>query len=63
MAACGLVRLYDFEWKVSHGAACVIGEGVTIGQGAWVRAWCRRPAVRACNAIVEGNPAQSSGIS
>lgn len=38
-------------------AACVIGEGVTIGQGAWVRAGAVVLRSVPPNAIVEGNPA------
>ena len=39
-------------------AACIIGEGVTIGQGAWVRAGAVVLRSVPANAIVEGNPAQ-----
>lgn len=42
-------------------AACVIGEGVTIGQGAWVRAGAVVLRSIPPNAIVEGNPAQVVG--
>lgn len=42
-------------------AACVIGEGVTIGQGAWVRAGAVVLRAIPPNAIVEGNPAQVVG--
>ena len=42
-------------------AACVIGEGVTIGQGAWVRAGAVVLRSVPANAIVEGNPAQVVG--
>jgi hypothetical protein len=42
-------------------AACVIGEGVTIGQGAWVRAGAVVLRSVPPNAIVEGNPAQVVG--
>lgn len=42
-------------------AACVIGEGVTIGQGAWVRAGAVVLSSVPPNAIVEGNPAQVVG--
>lgn len=42
-------------------AACVIGEGVTIGQGAWVRAGAIVLQSIPPNAIVEGNPAQVVG--
>lgn len=51
----------DLRRNVRLDAASVIGEGVTIGQGAWVRAG----AVVLCsvppNAIVEGNPARVIG--
>lgn len=42
-------------------SACVIGEGVTIGQGAWVRAGAVVLRTIPANAIVEGNPAQVVG--
>jgi len=42
-------------------AACVIGEGVTIGQGAWVRAGAVVLRSIPPNSIVEGNPAQIVG--
>jgi hypothetical protein len=42
-------------------AACVIGEGVTIGQGAWIRAGAVVLRSIPANAIVEGNPAQVVG--
>jgi NDP-sugar pyrophosphorylase family protein len=42
-------------------AACVIGEGVTVGQGAWVRAGAVVLRSVPANAIVEGNPAQVLG--
>ncbi len=42
-------------------AGCVIGEGVTIGQGAWVRAGAVVLRSVPPNAIVEGNPAQVVG--
>lgn len=42
-------------------AACVIGEGVTVGQGAWVRAGSVVLSSVPPNAIVEGNPAQVVG--
>jgi|TARA_B110000114_G_scaffold179092_1_gene213013 NDP-sugar pyrophosphorylase family protein len=42
-------------------AACIIGEGVTIGQGAWVRAGAVVLRSVPANAIVEGNPAQVVG--
>jgi hypothetical protein len=42
-------------------AACVIGEDVTIGQGAWVRAGAVVLRSVPPNAIVEGNPAQVVG--
>jgi hypothetical protein len=42
-------------------AACIIGEGVTIGQGAWVRAGAVVLRSVPANAIVEGNPAQIVG--
>lgn len=41
--------------------ACVISEGVTIGQGAWVRAGAVVLRSIPPNAIVEGNPAQVVG--
>lgn len=41
--------------------ACVIGEGVTVGQGAWVRAGAVVLHSVPPNAIVEGNPAQVVG--
>jgi hypothetical protein len=42
-------------------AACVIGEGVIVGQGAWVRAGAVVLRSVPPNAIVEGNPAQVVG--
>lgn len=42
-------------------AACVIGEGVTVGQGAWVRAGAVVLRSVPPNAIVEGNPSQVVG--
>lgn len=42
-------------------AACVIGDGVTIGQGAWVRAGAVVLRSIPPNSIVEGNPAQVVG--
>lgn len=42
-------------------AACVVGEGVTIGQGAWVRAGAVVLRSIPPNAIAEGNPAQVVG--
>lgn len=42
-------------------AASVIGEGVTIGQGAWVRAGAVVLRSVPPNAVVEGNPAQVVG--
>ena len=42
-------------------AACVIGEGVTVGQGTWVRAGAVVLSSVPANAIVEGNPAQVVG--
>ncbi len=42
-------------------AACVIDAGVTIGQGAWVRAGAVVLRSVPPNAIVEGNPAQVVG--
>lgn len=42
-------------------AACVIGEGVTVGQGAWIRAGAVVLRSVPPNAIVEGNPAQVIG--
>jgi len=42
-------------------AACVIAEGVTIGQGAWVRAGAVVLRSVPANAIVEGNPAEVVG--
>ncbi|PZX48370.1 WxcM-like domain-containing protein [Cereibacter changlensis] len=42
-------------------AACVIGEGVNVGQGAWVRAGAVVLRSVPPNAIVEGNPAQVVG--
>lgn len=42
-------------------AACIIGENVTIGQGAWVRAGAVVLRSVPANAIVEGNPAQVVG--
>lgn len=42
-------------------AACVIGENVTVGQGAWVRTGAVVLRSVPPNAIVEGNPAQVVG--
>lgn len=42
-------------------AACVIGEGVRVGQGAWVRAGAVVLRSIPPNAIVEGNPARVVG--
>jgi hypothetical protein len=42
-------------------AACVISDGVTIGQGAWVRAGAVVLQSVPPNAIVEGNPARVVG--
>jgi hypothetical protein len=42
-------------------AACVIGEGVTVGQGAWVKAGAVVLRSVPPNAIVEGNPAYVIG--
>jgi hypothetical protein len=42
-------------------AACIIGEGVNIGQGAWVKAGAVVLRSVPPNAIVEGNPAQVVG--
>lgn len=42
-------------------AACVIGDGVTIGQGAWVRAGAVVLRSIPPNSIVEGNPAHVVG--
>ncbi|MGR3592230.1 MAG: WxcM-like domain-containing protein [Limimaricola soesokkakensis] len=42
-------------------AACIIGEGVSVGQGAWVRAGAVVLQSVPPNAIVEGNPAQVVG--
>ena len=42
-------------------AACVIGPGVTIGQGAWIRPGAVVLRSIPPNAIVEGNPAQVVG--
>lgn len=42
-------------------AACVIGDGVNVGQGAWVRAGAVVLRSVPSNAIVEGNPAQVVG--
>ncbi len=42
-------------------AACIIGEGVTVGQGAWVRAGAVVLRSVPPNAIVEGNPAAVVG--
>lgn len=42
-------------------AASVVGDGVTIGQGAWVRAGAVVLTSVPPNAIVEGNPAQLAG--
>jgi hypothetical protein len=47
--------------RVRLDAACIIGEGVTIGQGAWVRAGAVVLRSVPANAIVEGNPAQVVG--
>lgn len=43
--------------KARLDSACVIGEGVTVGQGAWVRAGSVVLRTVPANAIVEGNPA------
>jgi hypothetical protein len=42
-------------------AACVIGEGVTVGQNAWVRAGAVVLRSAPANAILEGNPAEVVG--
>lgn len=42
-------------------AACIIGEHVSVGQGAWVRAGAVVLSSVPPNAIVEGNPAQVVG--
>ena len=42
-------------------AACIIGEGVNVGQGAWVKAGAVVLRSVPPNAIVEGNPAQVVG--
>lgn len=42
-------------------AACVVGPGVTIGQGAWIRAGAVVLRSVPANAIVEGNPGQVVG--
>lgn len=42
-------------------AACVIGEGVNVGQGAWVKAGAVVLRSVPPNAIVEGNPARVVG--
>lgn len=42
-------------------AACVIGEGVNVGQGAWVKAGAVVLQSVPPNAIVEGNPARVVG--
>ena len=47
--------------KARLDSACVIAEGVTIGQGAWVRAGAVVLRSIPANAIVEGNPAQVVG--
>ena len=47
--------------KARLDSACVIAEGVTIGQGAWVRAGAVVLRSIPPNAIVEGNPAQVVG--
>lgn len=47
--------------NVQLDAACVIGEGVNVGQGAWVRAGAVVLRSVPPNAIVEGNPAQVVG--
>jgi acetyltransferase-like isoleucine patch superfamily enzyme len=47
--------------QVRLDAACVIGEGVTVGQGAWVRTGAVVLRSVPPNAIVEGNPAQVVG--
>lgn len=47
--------------KARLDAAAVIGEGVTVGQGAWVRAGAVVLRSVPPNAIVEGNPAQVVG--
>lgn len=51
----------EIRANVRLDAACVIGEGVTIGQGAWVRAGSVVLRSVPPNAIVEGNPAQVVG--
>ncbi len=47
--------------KARLDAACIIGENVTIGQGAWVRAGSVVLQSVPPNAIVEGNPARVVG--
>lgn len=42
-------------------AACIIGEGVTIGRGAWVRPGAVVLRSVPANAIVEGDPATDRG--
>jgi hypothetical protein len=49
------------EQNVRLDAACVIGDGVTIGRGAWVRPGAVVLQSIPANAIVEGNPAQIVG--
>lgn len=51
----------DLRTNVRLDAACVIGEGVTVGQGARVRAGAVVLRSVPPNAIVEGNPAQVVG--
>ena len=57
LAGCGIVLRANARLD----AACVIGEGVTVGQGAWVRAGAVVLRSVPPNAIVEGNPAQVVG--
>ncbi len=49
------------QHNVRLDAACVIGEGVTVGQGAWVRSGAVVLRSVPVNAIVVGNPAQVVG--
>ena len=51
----------ELRTNVRLDAACVIGEGVTVGQGARVRAGAVVLRSVPPNAIVEGNPAQVVG--
>lgn len=51
----------ELQEGVRLDAACVIGEGVTVGLGAWVRAGAVVLQSVPPNAIVEGNPAQVVG--